>query len=310
MTMLNIKVMSTIIAFEKEIRIQLKFLENFLPPRQLSHTKQEKAIFCGTGDSFAAAQLAEVFSEFRARAHDPLDLIKNKKLLTGHDLYLISISGNTISNVKLAQLSKRATAITANPKSKLAKTCGRLIRLKFSNSGIQTAGSISFLASALTCMSLVARFKVRNVSELYDEAQKVAKRISIQGKVYILGNIHTYPVAMFCAAKIYEVLGIDAHYERIEQFSHMGLFSCDKGDTIIIFEEENLHNKKLVKYLKGCGLKTTRVDTPSENVLDKILFFIFVSELIALYCAKKKKKKECFFAEAKKLRNASSSMIY
>jgi len=115
---------------------------------------------------------------------------------------------------------------------------------------------------------------------------------------------------MFCAAKIYEVLGIDAHYERIEQFSHTGLFSCNKGDTIIIFEEENFHNKKLVKYLKGCDLKTTRVDTPSENVLDKILFFIFVSELIALYCAKKKKKKECFFAEAKQLRNASSSMIY
>src|SRR5947209_10178314 len=268
--------MSTIIAFEKEIGMQLEFLENFLPPRQLSHTKQQKAILCGTVDSFAAAQLAEVFSEFRARAHDPLDLIKNKKLLTGHDLYLISISGNTISNVKLARLSKRATAITANPKSKLAKTCGRLIRLKFSNSGIQTAGSISFLSSALTCMSLVARFQVRNVSELYDEAQKVAKRISIQGKVYILGNIHTYPVAMFCAAKIYEVLGIDAHYERIEQFSHMGLFSCDKGDTIIIFEEENLHNKKLVKYLIDCGLNTTRDDTPSENVLDNILFFIFV----------------------------------
>jgi len=302
--------MSTITAFEKEIEMQLEFLENFLPQRQLSHDEQEKAIFCGTGDSFVAAQLAEVFSNFRSRAHDPLDLIKNKKLLTGHDLYLISISGNTISNVKLAQLSKRTTAITANPKSKLAKTCGRLVRLKFSNSGIQTAGSISFLASALTCISLVSRFKVRNVSELYKKAQKVAKKVFIQGKVYILGNIHTYPVAMFCAAKIYEVLGIDAHYERIEQFSHMGLFSCNKGDTIIIFEEENLHNKKLAKYLKGCGLKTTRVDTASENVLDKILFFIFVSELIALYCAKKKKKKECFFVEAKKLRNASSSMIY
>ena len=302
--------MSTITAFEKEIEMQLEFLENFLPQRQLSHDEQEKAIFCGTGDSFVAAQLAEVFSNFRARALDPLDLIKNKKLLTGHDLYLISISGNTISNVKLAQLSKRTTAITANPKSKLAKTCGRLVRLKFSNSGIQTAGSISFLASALTCISLVSRFKVRNVSELYKKAQKVAKKVFIQGKVYILGNIHTYPVAMFCAAKIYEVLGIDAHYERIEQFSHMGLFSCNKGDTIIIFEEENLHNKKLAKYLKGCGLKTTRVDTASENVLDKILFFIFVSELIALYCAKKKKKKECFFVEAKKLRNASSSMIY
>src|SRR3989442_14539598 len=110
MTMLNIKVMSTITAFEKEIRMQLKFLENFLPPRPLSHTKQEKAIFCGTGDSFAAAQLAEVLSEFRASAHDPLDLIKNKTLLTAHDLYLLSISGSTRSNDDLARLCSRVIA--------------------------------------------------------------------------------------------------------------------------------------------------------------------------------------------------------
>src|SRR5713226_7041450 len=112
MPIINIKVMSTIAAFAKEIGMQLKFLENFVPQRQLSHAKQRKAIFCGTGDSFVSAQLAEVFSNFSARAHDPLDLVKNKKLLAGHDLYLISISGNTLSNIKLAKRSKRATAIT------------------------------------------------------------------------------------------------------------------------------------------------------------------------------------------------------
>src|SRR5437867_2708847 len=310
MPIINIKVMSTIAAFEKEIGMQLQFLENFVLQRALSHADQRKAIFCGARDSFVSAQLGEVFSNFRARAYDPLDLVKNKNLLSDHDLYLISISGNTISNIKLAKRSKRTTAITAYPQSKLAKTSDRLIQLKFSDSGIQTAGSISFLASTLTCISLVSKIKVRNISKLYNKAQSVAKRISIQGKIYILGDLHTYPVAMFCVAKLYEVLGVDAHYERIEQFSHMSLFSSCRGDTVIIFEEENLHNRNLIKHLKDCGLKATRIEPPSKSTLEKILFFIFVSELIALYSAKKNKRKECFFVEAKKLRNASSSMIY
>lgn len=115
---------------------------------------------------------------------------------------------------------------------------------------------------------------------------------------------------MFCVAKLYEVLGMDAHYERIEQFSHMGLFSAKKGDTVILFEEKNKHNQKLLMHLRNCGLEAIRIDPPKTNVQGKILFYIFISELIALYTAKKKKKKECYFIEAKKLRNASSSMIY
>src|SRR5207247_3382021 len=148
------------------------------------------------------------------------------------------------------------------------------IRLKFSNTGIIVSGSISFVANSLTCISLVSRCKIRNTLKLYSKAQRIAKRINLQGNVYVLGNLHTYPIAMFCAAKLYEVLGTNAHYERIEQFSHMGLFSCHKGDTIIIFEEENLHNQKLIKHLKDCSLGTIRISPPS-NLLKKVLFLIF-----------------------------------
>jgi len=108
--------MPTIAAFEKEIKMQPKFLEKFVPQKPLSAKKQKRAIFCGTGDSFLSAQLGETFSDFRAGAFDPLDLIKNKRLLKDRDLYLLSISGNTISNVKLAKTTKNTTAITANPK--------------------------------------------------------------------------------------------------------------------------------------------------------------------------------------------------
>lgn len=302
--------MSTVAAFEKEVAMQVNFVNNFVPQKQLSISKQKRAIFCGTGDSFVAAQLAEIFSNFRAHAFDPLDLLKNKRLAKDSDLYLVSVSGNTISNIKLAKISKNTTAITANTQSRLAKASSNTITLKYENSGIFTAGSISLVASALTCISLVSKIQIQSVSKIYGKAKKESKKAFLGGKIFLLGNMHTLPVAMFGAAKITEVTGLDTHYERIEQFSHMGLFAAKRGDTIIIFEEKNKHNSKLVKILKKHGLNVTQIQSNTKNSQEKILFFIFVSEFIALYHAKKKNQKDCFFVTAKKLRNTSSSMIY
>ena len=302
--------MSTIAAFEKEIKLQPSFVQNFVSQKQLAIPTQKQTIFCGTGDSFVSAQLAEVFSDFRACALDPLDLLKNKKLVKNKNLYLISISGNTISNIKLAKVSKNTTAITANPQSRLAGACKKLILLDYPNSGIFTAGSISFLASALTCISLVSKVKIRNALRLYDKAETQSAKVKLKGKIFLLGNIHTFPVAMFGAAKLYEVAGLDARYERIEQFSHTGLFSAKRGDTVVILEEKNKYNSKLASSLKNYGLHVVQLQPNTKNIQETVLFFIFVSEIIALYHAKKKNQKDCFFVTAKKLREASSSMIY
>ncbi|HJU14646.1 MAG TPA: sugar isomerase [Candidatus Nitrosotalea sp.] len=302
--------MGTIDAFEKEIGMQPDLVKNFVPQKMLGPKKQARSIFCGTGDSFASSLLAQAFSMHGARAHDPLDLIKNRRLLSGRDLYLVSISGNTISNIRLAKIHGRAVAITSQPKSRLAEECGRAIHLKFCSTGVQTAGSSSFLSSALTCISLVSKVKVGNASRILQEARRTAKGIRLHGKVFVLGNLQTFPVAMFCAAKLYEVLGADAHYERIEQFSHMGLFSARRGDTVLLFEESSPHSENLVKALRGCGLAVKRVGLERGSQLDKVVFLIFVSELVALYSARRKKLGECFFIEENGLRKASSSMIY
>ena len=77
------------------------------------------------------------------------------------------------------------------------------------------------------------------------------KKSTVSKRIFVLGNLFTFPLAMYCAAKFYEILGYDAHYSRIEQFSHMELFSAQKGDTVIIFEEKNPHNKQLAKISKN-----------------------------------------------------------
>ena len=217
---------------------------------------QRNVIFSGSGDSLVSAMLAESFSRGTVSAMDPLDLYNNKLLVKSKHVYFVSISGNTITNIKVAKIAKKSTAITANPKSRLAKATTDSILLAAPNNDVFTAGSISFLESALTCISLVNSAKSVNFSQLFQKAKTDAKKSKrVSKRMFILGNLFTFPLAMYCAAKFYEVLGYDAHYCRIEQFSHMELFSAKKGDTVIIFEDKNTHNKQLAKNLKKIGLQ-------------------------------------------------------
>ena len=302
--------MKTIEAFEQDILLQVLYIQKIKLQKQLSIKKQKNTIFCGSGDSLAAALLAESFSNFRIRAADPLDLLKNRSIIKKNQVYIISISGNTVSNINVAKIAQSATAITLNKNSKLVKICSKYIALNYPNSGVFTSGSIGFITSALTCISLVSKFRLRNVSKLFKKALTNSKKIKLGKKVFILGNLHTFPIAMYAAAKFYEVLGIDAHYERIEQFLHMGLFSVKQGDTVIIFEEKNSHNSRITKNLKKLGLNVFQPNGIAKDKISQIIFFTFFSQLTPLFFAKKNHQKECYFVSAKKLRAASSNMIY
>ena len=301
--------MNTINAFEKDIFLQLDFLKSFENQKPLSHKYQKNVIFSGSGDSLVSAMLAESFSNGTVSAMDPLDLYNNKQLVKSKHVYFVSISGNTITNIKIAKTAKKSTAITANPKSRLAKVTDDSILLTSANNGVFTAGSISFLDSALTCISLVNSAKPVKKLQLFQKAETDAKKSTLSKRVFILGNLFTFPLAMYCAAKFYEVLGYNAHYCRMEQFSHMELFSAKKGDTVIIFEEKNTHSKQLVKNLKKIGLQIIHPCMPSEKI-SQVIYCTFFSQLITLYEAKKKRQKDCHFVTAKKIRNVSNEMIY
>jgi len=302
--------MKTIEAFENDILLQIPFLQNMNLQNQLPFKKQQKTIFCGTGDSLVAALLGEAFSNYYARAADPLDLLKNPSIIKNKDAYIISISGNTSSNVKAAKLFKNATAITSHPNSKLVKACAKKVLLDYPSSGVFTSGSIGFIASALTCISLVSKFRVREVMKLFEKALVESKKVEIGKNIFILGNLQTFPIAMYGAAKFYEILGSNVHYSRIEQFLHMELFSAKRGDTVIIFEEKNIHNSRMIKNLKKFGLNVYQPKSDTKNKILQVIFFTFFSQLTPLFYAKKNHQKECYFVTAKKLRSVSSNMIY
>lgn len=302
--------MNTILAYERDINSQVGFLQKLTLQKPLTQKRQDKTVFCGTGDSLASAMLAESFSNFRVKALDPLDIIKNKKLVQGKFVYFVSVSGNTISNIRAAKLANDSAAITKNRTSTLAKSCSQTIQLRYQDSDVLTSGSMGFLASMLTCVSLVFDFRIKNAKNLFMEAQNQVRKISLKNKIYVIGNQHTYPLTMYASAKLYEVLGSDAHYERIEQFSHASLFSAKKGDTVIIFEKTNQHNKQLAAHLKKLGLYVYNPSIRTNDEISQVIFYTFVSQLTALYDAKRKHLKDCHFITEKKFRNASSAMIY
>ncbi|MCH7968683.1 MAG: sugar isomerase [Thaumarchaeota archaeon] len=302
--------MKTIEAYEKDIILQTQFLQIFKPQSPITKVSQQKTIFCGSGDSFAAALLAEAFSDLRVRAVDPLELIKNKQIAKLYNVFLVSISGNTISNIKVAKFARESVAITSNPKSRLAKACKRTIDLKFLHSDGITGGSLSFLQSALTCISLVTNFTMLDNPQIFKKALAEARKVKFVKRVFLLGNLHTYPLAMYGAAKFYELLGLDAHYERIEQFSHMGLFSTKKDDTVILLEEKNSHNEKLVKNLKKIGLRVFHPTFNTNNKITQFLFYTFFTQLVPLLEAKRKKQNDCHFVTSTNLRKISDNMIY
>lgn len=300
--------MNSIEAYENDIKLQLDFLKSFKKQKPLSIPNQKNIIFSGSGDSLVSSMLAESFSDGLVKAMDPLDLYQNKSLAKSKQIYFVSISGNTITNIKVAKIAKKAVAITSQPQSRLAKASNRTILLNSPNSGIFTAGSISFLESALTCITLVSNIKIPNVS-LFRKAAASAKKAKLSKRIFVLGNLYTFPIAMYCAAKFYEILGYDVHYSRMEQFSHMELFSAKKGDTVIIFEEKNPHTKQLGENLKNVGINVVHPDVPKEK-LSQVIFCVFFSQLISLSEAKRVNKKECHFVTAEKIRDVSNRMIY
>lgn len=177
--------MNTLEAYEKDIDLQLDFLKSFR--KQKSLTNQKNVIFSGSGDSLASAMLAESFSG-TIKAMDPLNLYKNKQLVKSQHVYFVSISGNTITNIKVAKVAKKATAITSKAKSRLARASDDVLLLTAPNHDVFTAGSISFLESALTCMSLVKNFKISNPAKLFYKAKFDAKKSKISQRIFVLGT--------------------------------------------------------------------------------------------------------------------------
>jgi fructoselysine-6-P-deglycase FrlB-like protein len=283
-------------------------------PRQELPLQSKNCLFVGSGDSYVAGLVAQHASGGRALCCYPTDLIQNPSVARGQNIYVVSISGSTKTNIVAAKIAKRqgalTTAVTAMPASPLARVCDRTIELKYRNAGVTTAGTISFTCSMLACISLATKLELPDLAKVYMQAEKQAERIAgntdRKGSYFILGNGALHPAAIYGALKFNEVFGAKAMPYQAEEFCHSPLFSAKKSDQLIVMGSDG---RRLNERLNQEGFSSVHVSfkgTGTELLLQSTFFL----QLLALKLAQRHKMTSCYFLKNKRLLSLSSDFIY
>ncbi|MCY1154365.1 MAG: putative phosphosugar isomerase [Nitrososphaera sp.] len=312
--------MNAIEAMQAEIEYQVQDLHNL----NLSSPWVRDSLFVGSGDSYVAGLAAQYFSGSHAICCYPIDIIKNPSLVERRNLFIVSISGNTLANILAAKIAKKhgvskTTALTARPSSRLAKSCDQTIELKYRNTGIITAGTISFVASMIKCISLTIQLRLpSDLRKIYNRAETQAEQViskidnksrTSSSSYFILGNGQLHAIAMYGALKFNEVFGASAIVYPVEEFCHSPLFSIKETDQAIVLGDNDDNNRKLSKRLNEEGFSSVHVRFKNTGI-ELLLQATFFIQLLVLKLAQKYGLTSCHFLSNKKLLRVSSDFIY
>jgi fructoselysine-6-P-deglycase FrlB-like protein len=293
-------------------------------------------LFVGSGDSYIAGLAAQYFSGSHSICCYPIDIIRNQSLIKGRKLYIVSISGNTQANILAAKIAKKhgasiVTALTARASSRLAKSCDQTIELRYRNTGIVTAGTISFTASMIKCISLSTQLHIlsTDLKKLYKDAEKQAEQVmskvdhkkssnfaidssnsnSNNRNFFLLGDGQLYAIAKYGTLKFNEVFGAKALAYPAEEFCHSPLFSIKEVDQAIVLGDGNRSNRKLSKRLNEEGFSSFYIEFKNTGI-ELLLQATFFVQLLVLKLAQKYSLTNCHFLRNKKLLKMSSDFIY
>jgi fructoselysine-6-P-deglycase FrlB-like protein len=317
--------MNAIEAMQSEIEYQVQDLHKLDLSSPVSN-----CLFVGSGDSYIAGLAAQYFSGSRAICCSPIDIIKNPLLVKRRNLFVVSISGNTQANIIAAKIAKKhgvgtISALTARSSSRLAKSCDQTIELKYKNTGITTAGTISFTASMIKCISLSTELQLpSNLRKMYNRAENQAKQAiskiddksnssSSSTNYFILGNSQLHAIAMYGALKFNEVFGAKAMAYPTEEFCHSPLFSIKETDQAIVLggedDDDDDNSSKLSKRLNEEGFASVHVGFKPTGI-ELLLQATFFIQLFVLKLAQKYSLTSCYFLRNEKLLRVSSDFIY
>ena len=305
----------------------------------LAYNNNNSCLFIGSGDSYIAGLSAQYFSNSHAICCYPIDIIKNPLLVKSRNLFIVSISGNTQANILAAKIAKKhgastITALTARSSSRLAKSCDQIIELRYRNTGIITAGTISFTASMIKCISLSTRLHMpSDLRKLYNHAEKQAEQVmgevdhkssnnnnniaigssysnsSSSSSYFLLGDGPLYAITKYGTLKFNEVFGTKALAYPAEEFCHSPLFSIKEADQAIVLGDGDGNNRKLSKRLNEEGFSSIYVGFKNTGI-ELLLQATFFIQLFVLKLAQKYGLTTCHFLMNKKLLKMSSDFIY
>jgi glucosamine--fructose-6-phosphate aminotransferase (isomerizing) len=324
-------------AMQAEIEYQVQDLCGLdLSSSSSSPNMASNCVFVGSGDSYIAGLAAQYFSGSHSICCYPIDIIRNPSLIKGRKLYIISISGNTQANILAAKIAKKhgastVTALTARSSSRLAESCDQTIELRYRNTGIVTAGTISFTTSMIKCISLSTQLHIlsTDLKKLYKDAEKQAEQVmskvdhkkssnfaigssnsnSNNRTFFLLGDGQLYAIAKYGTLKFNEVFGAKALAYPAEEFCHSPLFSIKEVDQAIVLGDGDGSNRKLSKRLNEEGFPSFYVKFKSTGI-ELLLQATFFVQLLVLKLAQKYSLTNCHFLMNKKLLKMSSDFIY
>jgi len=276
----------------------------------------ENPIFVGAGDSYAASLCASFLAGPRVLALDPYSLAESIGWAKGRSVWIISISGETKSNVELARsltgVARRTTAITCNPKSRLATTVDEFIELPFRPRG-KSPGVASFTLSLAATLKICGLDSDLDLDGVLSRAESESKRLAVAGRrgvTHFTGNNEAYAASIYGAAKIYELLGGRAQASLLEEFSHMPLFSLSTSDTINVIEHPGGRKGELLcSKLRDGGYASTLI-RPEGSRLERLYLLVFAMQMAAILAARRQGLAAPYFLSAKKKLRISDEMIY
>jgi D-arabinose 5-phosphate isomerase GutQ len=306
---------ATLASVREELERQPRELERMARATKLPPAR-EGSLIVGAGDSYAAAIIAAYLSSFRLLPFDPLALATAGRMWDGREVYFISISGATRSNIETMRLAKAhakmVVAITSNAKSSLATTADEVIELPFVPAA-KSPGIMSFSMSLLIALQLGLVPTDCDFRAAFARAKSLSRlvRAADAGTTFFLGNGPFYGSAIYASAKVYELLGKKAHSEQLEQFSHMELFSLASSDAVNIFQGRGeTVSSKLFKTLEERSYACSLVEPKGANDAEAVFTATFTSQMAALAGAERLKMRRPYFVTATDRLRMSDVMIY
>lgn len=274
------------------------------------------SIFVGAGDSYAAGLAGFYASHGRCLALDPYTVASCPEIARNRDLFFISASGRTAANLAAAKSAKayaaHTTAITAFEDSLLGKQTDETVLLPMRYLP-RTPGFLSFALSLFAVLRISSSETSGNLARSFRQAERDSQQISFgEGTTFFLGNLLDHPVAVYSAAKCYEMLGKKAQPELLEEFSHLELFSLEQDDAVNVFSsfDPSAVASRLEKTLTDQGYRVKIVPSSGSTSMERVFHSVFTAQLAVLRASKGSGILKPKFLDSGGKLAASDSMIY
>jgi fructoselysine-6-P-deglycase FrlB-like protein len=313
---------SSLALMKREIQDQIRQLPAFASEVERSNQARDfspsSTVFAGAGDSYAASLFAHYYSGGYALAADPSELAQTPDLCVDKIVYITSVSGRTRANIQLAKrirrIARQRIAVSANPRSPLARECDQTIVLPYRRKTMMAPGTLTFTLGLLAVASRIKPLpRLLNVEHVNRRAAEWARDLEIHPRSSFLfvGSGIGYAMAAYGAFKIQEVLGRPADYVHSEQLGHSKLFSIRESNNIVCFASPgDKKTASLSRILAKKGFDSHLFSSHSQDPVIASLEAAFSFQHLALRIAEMRGLKDAAFLTDEKRLALSSRLIY